>query len=314
MFKDSLWNVRAMQLWNDWNTQVYNWATRHQFGNATNTDVTVDYLWMRSEDLLPGSPRRLECLQALAEFVGSTLTTNQLCILSQQDARDYGKSVERKEAHEFEKPLAMDIKERWKQIEKDKKKEMKKRHQDKHQPHQGSFNRRLSEVVQAKIVPSGFVEDFEVWKALVASELGKPEKESKAFVLSGLIGHGNDLREQWNLNSFDADREELKQAGVDQQVISVLVQQLQTKLQETRLFNHRRQQNEKPIDPNVTKRYGKWQAVLSNNTELSTFFYREGGRGLGLFGYHPARDIYYLSEESVLISDCEEVETVHVQG
>jgi hypothetical protein len=310
-FQDSLWNVRAMQLWNDWNTQVYDWATRHTFNTSVSSDaVTVDYLWMRSEDLLPGSSKRLECLQALAEFVGSTLTPEQLCKLSQQDARDYGKSIEHKTLEDAESP-ANNITARWRDIEERKKKRSKKPQREKRQSHQGSSKRRLSEVTKAKIVPSAFIRDFETWRGLVKSEIEKSQEESKEFILAGLIGHGEDLRKQWAMNHFDEGMRELKEAAINKEAISVLLHQVQVKQQETRLFKHKQQEKMKQGDrrsgdPNVKKRYGKWQGVLSNNTELATYFYQEGARGLELFGYHPAKDIHYLSGDQELISDCDE--------
>ena len=111
-------HVQAMQLWNDWNTQVHEWATRHGTSRGEQSKQgDVEYLWMRSEDLLPGSPKRLECLHALAEFVGSTLTPNQLCTLSLQEARDYGKSVDVKELPQVSpQHTVADIGERWRKM------------------------------------------------------------------------------------------------------------------------------------------------------------------------------------------------------
>ncbi|KAG7352512.1 hypothetical protein IV203_008560 [Nitzschia inconspicua] len=300
-FKDSIWNVRAMQLWNDWNTQVYDWATRHDYNTAPNSDVTVDYLWMRSEDLLPGSPRRLECLMALATFVGSSLTPEQLCELSQQEAQDYGKSVEHKVLEEIGPP-SRDIRARWRDIEEDKKKRWK--HDRGHKNKHGFFKRRLDEIQQVKIIPSDFVNDFEMWKDLVQYETSKAVAETKEFVLSNLIVHGDDLRKKWDLNQFNDDMKELKVAGIKQEEISVLIQQLRLKMQETKLFKHRQKEIDRPGDPSVKKRYGKWQGVLRNNTELATYFYQEGARGLELFGYHPSKEIRYTSGDEVSFSDC----------
>lgn len=91
--------ARAMQLWNDWNVVVHQWAMNHNINNQAvqrqETDApVVDYLWMRSEDLLvPGSQKRLDALTALAKFVGSTMTSDELCCLSRQESKDHGKSV-----------------------------------------------------------------------------------------------------------------------------------------------------------------------------------------------------------------------------
>jgi hypothetical protein len=82
-WKGDLEHVKAMQLWNDWNLQVNKWGIR-------NPDQ-VDYLLMRSEDLLDPE-KRFECLQRLAEFVGSTLSIDELCCMSDKVV-DFGKST-----------------------------------------------------------------------------------------------------------------------------------------------------------------------------------------------------------------------------
>ena len=86
-------NVKAMQLWNDWNLQVNEWGTR------TRNQDQVDYLLMRSEDLLDPE-KRFECLQRLAEFVGSTVSVDELCCMSDKVV-DFGKSTVVKDAAHF---------------------------------------------------------------------------------------------------------------------------------------------------------------------------------------------------------------------
>jgi hypothetical protein len=288
-----------MQLWNDWNTQVHEWASRHSIDARAdsyigNSDGTVDYLWIRSEDLLPGSPQRLECLHALAKFVGSTLTQEQICALSHQNVHDYGKSIEYKvlvspEPH-------MDIGERWKQLERNKENERRHNGRGRQSP-----RRRLTPISVAKIVPSRFLRDFETWRDLVQSIAGKNVQPSTEGVLDGLIRRGIDLRKQWDLNDNGANMEE---TGVRREDILVLIQQLRVTMQETRLYKHNQRQKERPGDPNVKRRYGKWQAELANNTKLAKYFYQEGAKGLELFGYHPARVIHYQSADQEMIDDC----------
>ena len=73
--------IEAMQLWNDWNRQVWDWERRNADG------INFDFLVMRTEDLL--SPEtKFESLIKLADFVGSPLTTNDLCCLSRQAVVD----------------------------------------------------------------------------------------------------------------------------------------------------------------------------------------------------------------------------------
>jgi hypothetical protein len=64
--------VEAIQLWNDWNSQVLEWERRNSDGR------TFDYLTIRTEDLL--SPEtKFESLVKLADFVGSPRTGDELC-------------------------------------------------------------------------------------------------------------------------------------------------------------------------------------------------------------------------------------------
>lgn len=75
-------DVQAMQLWNDWNSQTYAWLRRQR---------SVDYLTMRTEDLL-NPTTRLEALNQLAAFVGSPKTPVDLCCLASQAPVDMGRS------------------------------------------------------------------------------------------------------------------------------------------------------------------------------------------------------------------------------
>lgn len=281
-FSKSLWNVRAIQLWNDWNTAVHEWAMRH----VSKHDEVVDYMWIRSEDLLPGSPKRFESLLALSHFTGSTLTPEKLCALSGQEARDYGKSVEHKELPP--NPQDVNIGERWKQQMQGREKAPKIR---KIYP-----RRQLQEVsgLPPKVVASSFIGDFKTWKGLVENMLNKTMQDTKKYVLDGLIVHGEDLAKQWHLNHFDSQAEELKESVTKKEILD-LTQKLRVQLQESRLYAHNKRQVDRPGNPDVKKRYGKWQGVLSNNTELAKYFYSEGKDGLELFGYHPEKEIHYLA-------------------
>jgi hypothetical protein len=115
-YTGDLWNVRGMQLWNDWNLQVHEWAT-HQ------PNAVLDYLAMRSEDLIgmgvggddPEKTKtktapeddsysysystRWHCLQTLAAFVGSTMSPQDVCCLAQREPQDFGASTHHNEHH-----------------------------------------------------------------------------------------------------------------------------------------------------------------------------------------------------------------------
>jgi hypothetical protein len=155
-----------------------------------------------------------------------------------------------------------------------------------------------------EVIAENFVEEFETWKGLVENALQKAMEDTKKFVLDGLIRHGEDLAEQWNLDNFDSQAEKLKETVTKKEILD-WTQKLRVRLQEARLYAHDKHQNNRPGDPDVKKRYGKWQGVLSNNTELSTYFYQEGAKGLELFGYHPEKDVHYLPEDNLqLVGGC----------
>eukprot|EP00536_Pseudo-nitzschia_multiseries_P002364 jgi/Psemu1/322523/estExt_fgenesh1_pg.C_310017 len=90
--EDSVLYGRAMQLWNDWNVKVHEWANdplRNR--RADDHAPAVEYMMVRSEDLLvPNTVERLDALKALASFVGSSLTPEELCVLARRDPKDYG--------------------------------------------------------------------------------------------------------------------------------------------------------------------------------------------------------------------------------
>lgn len=77
--------VKGMQLWNDWNTALYSWEKQH------NNGVDFDFVVMRTEDLLD-PVKKFESLLQLADFVGSPLSTKDLCCLSRKAIVDMGKS------------------------------------------------------------------------------------------------------------------------------------------------------------------------------------------------------------------------------
>jgi hypothetical protein len=85
--EESLENVFAMQLWNDWNTEVLEWEQR------THVDrQSFDYMVMRTEDLV--DPKyKLDSLLHLATFVGLQPSPSELCCISIKDDKDMGLSV-----------------------------------------------------------------------------------------------------------------------------------------------------------------------------------------------------------------------------
>lgn len=84
--EESLENIFAMQLWNDWNTEVGEWARTHADG------LSFDYMVMRTEDLVDPK-HKLDSLLHLATFVGLRPSPSELCCISIKDEKDMGLSV-----------------------------------------------------------------------------------------------------------------------------------------------------------------------------------------------------------------------------
>jgi hypothetical protein len=83
---DAMNQIKAIQLWNDWNRQVYEYGRRHVDGR------TLDILVLRSEDLLDDT---YATITKVADFVGSTKTPKELCCLSRRGVKDFGESHDR---------------------------------------------------------------------------------------------------------------------------------------------------------------------------------------------------------------------------
>ncbi|CAB9502063.1 expressed unknown protein [Seminavis robusta] len=103
-----------MQLWADWNQQVYQWEQEqvqkqlqqqilreensnvidNDSDNSNNNQPQLDYMVLRTEDLLHPDTR-LEALVQLAEFVGARVTPRDLCCQSQRPLHDMGQSNNR---------------------------------------------------------------------------------------------------------------------------------------------------------------------------------------------------------------------------
>lgn len=78
-------SLLAMDLWNDWNVQVHDWAMHHNDG------TTFDYLVVRSEDLLDPLLRQKTLVQ-LSHFVGSPRKPGDICCISNLQMTDMGQS------------------------------------------------------------------------------------------------------------------------------------------------------------------------------------------------------------------------------
>jgi len=102
--------VKAIRLWSDWNSQVYDWATEYTTrlrnmysgysgrvgagdgeGGTAVPEKTFSYMGFHSEDLVSESIQvRYRGIQALARWVGSTLAPVRLCCIAQSSAHFMG--------------------------------------------------------------------------------------------------------------------------------------------------------------------------------------------------------------------------------
>ena len=76
---------KAISLWSDWNTQIHLWAKNYAT-KVLQSDKSFGYFALHSEDLVNSSlPVKFAAITHLAEWVGSTLTEDQLCCLALQE-------------------------------------------------------------------------------------------------------------------------------------------------------------------------------------------------------------------------------------
>jgi hypothetical protein len=384
LYKDNLWNVRGMQLWNDWNLQVHQWGRDHlQSSSSLNTNNNNDnnYLLMRSEDLVDPKTRG-DCWQRLADFVGSTLSAQQVCCAARSEPKDFGQSVihnehqgnnwktteegkmpkwdplsYRNNNHDIDtntNPNTLLVKRMEQKETQLNQLEASLKHRDEHlqqleasleqkqeslgrlevelkallsegkqqqqQQQRGGSNttpttttthlrhgspRRQRRRLLQKLVPTQFVKDFQNWKHVVETQSDTLRLES----IGKLARYGHDLQERWTVNAQAlAGLVELKE-------IQTLTTMLEAKLAKAAAETGEQQLSSSPRQNDgevhkVHSRYGKWQSLLANNTELSEYLHREGKHALQVFGYEPRREmmIQYLVRNTTNATDfvCDE--------
>jgi len=247
--------IKSMQLWNEWNEQVYEYFKEFSDG------ISFDFLVIRSEDLLN---KKYESLLKIADFVGSCRTPEEICCMSRKKDQDIGGSNSnldpqglhvfgaadfeaiRGRFHEFAPQAAKNLREasvaeKWSDAgswEDVREKMVKQHHNDKL-----DLQRRLLEEVQELSDHHGIYQ---------------PKNP-----ITPKVQPGQNLR---------------KSGGVDF-------------TQMKRFYNEHakiaRDGYKKPQE--VKDRYGKWKQKLENNPELSLKLHEEGKRALEIFGYEPPR-------------------------
>lgn len=80
--------IKAMQLWSDWNSQIYEWATNRA---KTSSEKPFSYFAIHSEDLVDERINvRFSAIYNLAQWTGSNLTNDELCCLSMKGTEFMG--------------------------------------------------------------------------------------------------------------------------------------------------------------------------------------------------------------------------------
>ncbi len=251
--------VMAMQLWNDWNTQVYELGTSHPF---------IDYLPIKTEDLL-NPATRFEAIQQIAEFVGSPLSTEQLCCLSQKELHDMGKSMnfQGRRGNSGRPDVRIQL-------------------EDKENPLVASFldaGRRMHD------------------KEQLTSEVGlfKQQAARLRTQMETITYDGEDtLLEQNDYEKkLEAHRQEILN-NIPNQEARKKFRLLVTAPQQIRT-------DAAPPDE-VKQRYGKWVSKLEHLPQLSHELHAYGAKGLDLFGYAPSHEFMSRKFSSIPCSACVE--------
>ena len=326
LYSGDLYPVRAMQLWNDWNLQIQHWAsTKATLANRTKNDEasapasasssSFDYMLLRTEDLVDSSSTKFHALTRLADFVGSSLTSHQLCCLAKAPPRDYGQSNIHSEkinnhiimhdqndghnqgghrtksraasddahwSHEQQpifdaNPLAMEIQA--------KEAELERLHAQLNQvggSRRQDQRRLLSEI--PKMVPTLFLKQLAAWQDRVHLSAGDYRTET----LYKLLDYGHSLFTQYMNNRQALEYE------VSPKEIQDTLDHLR-KLLENRGVSpdNPRKNKQQMMHQSIHSRYGKWKEKLSNKTQLSQLLHQEGKDGLSSFGYEPRKEWDY---------------------
>jgi hypothetical protein len=312
---ESRMQIKALELWNDWNSQVYDYGKEHADG------TTFDVLVMRSEDLLEDT---YNSLLKLADFVGSPKTPQELCCLSRRGLGDMGESDVNGRRSLFgpngvDPTMLASVKNRFQKMS-----DVAQRNPGRpwlastanklHAASAGDGLAQLPEDVSAegqfvyqgdvliwnekggvKLDQAGHVEDQRqeaihhrrLMEAVednddkipidLTKKIGVPVKSSHSFV-----------------NPF-LPPENLRHSLYHKPLPLAPLKQNQDIVTESRRQKNKLQASGGALrgpynrDAEVKKRYGKWVKALESYPELSQIIHTEGAKALHMFGYEPQR-------------------------
>ena len=262
--------IKSIQLWNEWNTQLYEYLLKQMEGNS---QTSFDYLILRSEDILNN---KYDALLKLANFVGSTKTQHDICCLSKQNVKDIGGVDEGDTGNNNNNPAVED----------------------------GDNGRHIFGAADFEEIRGRF-HDFagsnnagndrqppKVW-----SDIGNWEDIRQKMVQQEQNKNDNQNiieQPQTRRRLLEEQQHQQQHVVVDSKVRPGSNLHNAEKMgfdQMSRFYNSRHKItedfHEKP--KNVKDRYGKWKHRLEDNTELSVKLHEEGKEALAIFGYEPVK-------------------------
>ena len=251
--------VMAMELWNDWNVQVHDWAHKH------NDAKSFDYLVMRSEDLLESQTRYQSLLQ-LAHFVGSPKTPQEICCMSRESLTDLGVSGK----HGPDPSVSNSSSPADSKIEEEHRADW----EYAFKPMDQALERRTKELAKLQAVAPHLYEQINKMQQAQEKEMQNRRKERM------LHKFGTRLRVE-DILLRQNDRQDA--AGSHRRLGEALPSP----------------SDEPPTEPQeVGKRYGKWMTEVQGNMELNKLLHRMGQAGLAQFGYEPQAPFLDINKAS----------------
>lgn len=259
--------IQAMQLWNDWNRQALDWQRQHV------DNENFDFLVMRTEDLL--SPEtKLESLMRLADFVGSTLSTEELCCMSRRGIVDMGQSVagggkrrRRRHRDPFDgRPPGADPDEVL----------------DLDDP-SGISMERIALESERKTLDMALQKRPQVYQRIQQARkdnfiMHQAKRDAKLRNREPVM----DIKHVSGLGSITARWQQFTKKAKEPPRRRLAEEPNSRKHEHNKHGHHKAKKN-------VLQRYGKWKSLLENQPELSNILHQEGKEALQMFGYEPPR-------------------------
>lgn len=83
-------SIKGVKLWSDWNTDAYHFSKATATSHET-SEKRFGYFQLHSEDLVsPNRQIRFSAIYHLAQFVGSTISNDEICCLAMEDSEFMG--------------------------------------------------------------------------------------------------------------------------------------------------------------------------------------------------------------------------------